>query len=303
MGSIALYSQYFNNLALSDENLDRLHKIEIEMLRDLDRLCKKYNIKYMLSGGSVLGAVRHKGFIPWDDDIDVMMYRDDYNKLDDAFKEMYGDKYIIKSNDNDKKFVGKMKKIYLRGTEFVEIEKENYPEETCIFIDVFAIDKMPNSKIARKIRGAIHDFAFLATGAIYCYKYPSKTIMDMAAKDKEVKKFYNKKRIIGAILSVFFGFRFYMWLEKKTSRYSNNHSKYEGIPTGIRYNREIFPRDTFRETILWDFEGEQFPIPKNYDAYLTNLYGDYMWIPPVEKREIHAVSKLNFGKYDENERD
>lgn len=294
MNSKILYSKYFNNLSLTDEQLKKLHQVELEILIDLDFLCKKYQIKYMLSGGSVLGAIRHNGFIPWDDDIDVMMYREDYDKLDKAFKELYGDKYIIKSNDNDKKFVDKMKKIYLKGTEFVEIEKENYPEEACIFIDVFAIDNMPNGKIHRKIRGAIHDFAFLATGAIYCYKYPSKTIMEVAVREKEVKKFYQKKRSIGAILSVFFGFKFYMWLEKKTARYCKFNSNYEGMPTGIRYNREVFPRDTFKDTILWDFEGYQIPIPAKYDDYLKNLYGDYMQIPPIEKREIHPVSKIKF---------
>lgn len=105
------------------------------------------------------------------------------------------------------------------------------------------------------------------------------------------------------MLSVFFGFRFYMWLEKRLANYKKDQSKFEGIPTGIRYNREVFLKGTLSEVVMHEFEGEQFPIPKNYDTYLTNLYGDYMWIPPVEKREIHAVSKLNFGKYGENERD
>ena len=104
-------------------------------------------------------------------------------------------------------------------------------------------------------------------------------------------------------MSVFFGFRFYMWLEKRLANYKKDQSKFEGIPTGIRYNREVFLKGTLSEVVMHEFEGEQFPIPKNYDTYLTNLYGDYMSIPPVEKREIHVALDVDFGKYGENERD
>lgn len=293
MNSKQIYSRYFDDLKLTESQLEQLHKKELEILADFKLVCEKYNLHYMLSGGSVLGAIRHKGFIPWDDDIDLMMYRKDYDKLDEAFKETFGDKYIVKSNENDKKFVGKMKKIYLKNTKFVELEKENYPEENCLFVDVFAIDNIPEGKIARKIRGAIHDFAFLATGAIYCFRYPSATILKKAETEKDVRTFYNKKRLIGAVLSMFFGFRFYMYIEKKLANYKKE-SKLEGIPTGIRYNREVFGRGFFKEVTYVEFEGEKYPIPARYDEYLKNLYGDYMSIPPIEKREIHPVTEFEF---------
>lgn len=292
MNSKQIYTKFFKEYALSDEQLEALHNVELSILKDVKTACEKFGLKYMLSGGSVLGAIRHGGFIPWDDDIDIMMYRDDYNKIDQAMEELFGDKYIVKSNDNDKAFVGKAKKIYLRGTEFTELEKENYPEEKCVFVDIFAIDNIPNNKVVRKIRGMIHDFAFLATGAIYCYKYPSAAIMQKAKEEKTVRRFYRKKRIVGAILSAFFGFKFYMALEKKLSRYARK-TKLEGLPTAIRYNREVFEAGFFSQTVKMDFEGEEYPVPKRYHEYLSNLYGDdYMQIPKEEDREIHTVVKI-----------
>lgn len=292
MNSKQIYSKFFKDLALSNDQLQELHNVELQILRDVKKACEKFGLKYMLSGGSVLGAVRHGGFIPWDDDIDIMMYRADYDKIDKALKEMFGGKYIVKSNDTDKEFVGKAKKIYLAGTEFVELEKENYPEEKGIFIDIFAIDNIPDSRFARKIRGVIHDFAFLATGAIYCFKYPSQTIIRKAKKEGIVRKFYNKKRIAGAVLSVFFGFRFYMSIEKRLAKYQKS-TGLEGLPSAIRYNREVFESGFFSQTIEMEFEGEKYPVPARYHEYLSNLYGsDYMQLPKEEDREIHPVVRI-----------
>lgn len=296
MNSKQIYSRYFNEYTLDKKQRRKLQIIELKMLHDFNNACQKYNIKYMLSGGSVLGAIRHNGFIPWDDDIDIIMYRSEYEKVDAAMAEMYGDKYTIISGDIDKNYICKFKKILLNDTKYVEIEAENYPYQKSIFIDIFPIDNIPNSKISCKIRGIIHDFAFLATGAICFAKYPSNIIKQKAKKEKEIKKFYNTKMAIGKILSVFFGFQFYMNIEKKLANYKKK-TNFEGIPTAIRYNREVFESGFFSETILHEFEGEMFPIPANYDRYLKNLYGDYMQIPPVEKREMHSASLLDFGKY------
>lgn len=139
MNSKQLYSKHFQKYILEESKLKQLQEVELLILRDIKKACEANNLKYMLSGGSVLGAVRHNGFIPWDDDIDIMMYREDYKKLGKAIQEMFGDKYTVVSNDTDKNCVFKMMKVYLNNTKYIEIETENYPTVKEVFVDVLPL--------------------------------------------------------------------------------------------------------------------------------------------------------------------
>lgn len=287
-------SRCYKDYVLDDEKIARLHETLLVMTDDIDAVCRRYGIKYMLSGGSCLGAVRHSGFIPWDDDVDIMMYYDDAVRLAELLKQTYGDKYEV-SMPLEKIGSGRMMKIFLNGTKYAEIGKENYPTEKKVFVDVFPVISMPPAN-KRKKAARIHRLA----ARMYSYglmsKFPSPVIKNIARVDKSLKNYYNKRKAIGFFARIF-GFGF--WLKKLRRLESDYTAKTdcEGIPSGIDYEREIFPAGFFSETTEADFEGRRYYIPKNYDEYLTNLYKDYMKLPPPEKRERHYASETDFGDY------
>lgn len=296
--SKAFYSSKFPEYILSNEQIDKLHDVLFGMLKDFKYVCDKHNIKYMLCGGTLLGAIRHKGFIPWDDDIDIMMTREYYNLLEDAFKQEFPDKYLIETPESNKKSFKKCMKIYLLGTYYSELEMANCPFGNHIFLDVFPIENAPKSPKVRKIRGKIYDLACLVTGLIADYKYPSAPIIEKSKTDKEIKKRYFLRRAAGGVFSLFFGMRFYMFLVKILGKYSKD-TGIVCIPSGIRYNREVFSKELFNEYDEFEFCGEKFLSLKNYEEYLHNLYKNYMEIPPESKRERHVAYRIDFGKYGE----
>jgi lipopolysaccharide biosynthesis protein len=286
----------FGQYKLSDSGIEKLHKVLIVIMDDIDFVCRKYGINYMLGGGSCLGAVRHKGFIPWDDDIDIMMYYDDMMRLGKHLKEVFGNKYEIYYPLS---FVGagRMMKIFLNGTRFVEISKENMPIANKIFIDVFPIIPLPASKFKRKLNGAVHKFA----ARMYSYglmsKYPSDTMIKISETDNSLKKYYAKRRRIGRLARIFFGLRFWKSIIMHFEKNRTKKTGIEGIPSGIDYNREVFEKDFFIGVEEAEFEGRKYFIPARYKEYLGNLYNDYMQIPPPDKRERHYAVEIDFGEY------
>ena len=288
-------SRAFKQYELDSAQLEKLHRALLVIIDDVDRVCRKYGIKYMLGGGSCLGAVRHKGFIPWDDDVDILMYSRDMYELADKLKLEYGDKYVL-SMPLKKPGSGRMMKIFLSGTEYVEIGKENYPEEKMVFADVFPIIKMPppekRAATARrhKIAARMYSYGLMS-------KFPSPVIKQVARVDKGLKKYYNKRRARGFAARLA-GLNF--WL-KKLRIYEADCDKGvdEGIPSGIDYLREVFPAGFFSEVIEADFEGRKYFIPASYREYLTNLYKDFMRIPPPEKRGRHYASSADTGVWGE----
>lgn len=284
----------FGRYVLGDEKIAALHKVLLVMLDDIDVICRQNGLKYMLSGGSCLGAVRHSGFIPWDDDADIMMYSSDALKLAELLLQKYDDKYSV-SLPLENVGAGRMMKIYLSETKYIEIGKENYPCEKKVFVDVFPIIKMP-PEAKRKAVAKKHKVA----ARMYSYglmsKFPSPVIKDAVRVDKSLKNYYNKRKAIG-FFAALPGLD--LWLNKLRS-YEKDYvgvSDSEGIPSGIDYEREVFPSGFFEKVVEADFEGRKYFIPENYREYLTNLYKDYMTLPPPEKRERHYASEAYFGKY------
>ena len=285
----------FKAFKLTDGQIDQLHRVLLIVMDDIDAICRKHGIPYMLSGGSCLGAIRHQGFIPWDDDIDIMLYYADMVRLGKAIESEMGDKYTVMwplSKVGD----GRMMKIFLNGTSYVEVGKESMPLPNKVFVDVFPIISMPSSAGKRKLNGKIHRLS----ARMYAYglfsKFPSEVMKSLAREDKSLRKYYGRRRRLGG-LARFFGLK--MWQRKltKLERDSKKPTAFEGIPSGIDYDREVFERGFFSETVDADFEGRRYSIPKRYDEYLKNLYRDYMQIPPPEKREQHYASVVDFGEY------
>lgn len=274
---------------LTTEESLRLKKMLLIMIRDIKKLCDDYKISFMLGGGSCLGAVRHNGFIPWDDDLDIMMLRNDYTKLINLLEEgKLGDSYEYdyphKNNDSKNLFL----KIYRKGTLDNELFNENAPFPKGIFVDVFPIDYVDKGTIKRKLHGILSNALRVIASSVFFTQYPSKKYKQVVSQNKKTKKIFYYRSIIGHICGIIPHKKWVYWFDKYNS--SVAESEYVTIPAGRNlYLGEVQKTSTFLSVIHTDFEGIKLPIPKDYHAYLTSLYNNYMELPSEEKRERHLI--------------
>ena len=140
--SKGLYSKCFAEYRLSYKDLHRLQQVLLTMLVDIKTVCDRHQINYMLCGGTTLGAVRHQGFIPWDDDVDVMMLRSEFNRFKKVFRDAFSEKYELVEPLSDPRYVGKLVKIYKKGTTFIEIPTAGVGGPDMIFVDLFLIENL-----------------------------------------------------------------------------------------------------------------------------------------------------------------
>ena len=270
---------------LTKKELKKVQEVELEILKEFDRICKKHNIKYFLAGGTCLGAVRHKGFIPWDDDIDVSMLRADYDKFIKVYKEdLNKEKFYLESPETDDNCGMLYAKLKRKDSIFAEAGKSRNIDEEGIWIDIFPMDNLCDNK-------------FL--GKLYLYRtYALKIIM--MNKYGYIEYTNNKKRniIIGCVkfLSLFFNKkRLKKKLCRMTRKFNNRDTNTLLCFAGVYLKKEIFNKEVFKNSIETDFEDLKSYIPVGYDKYLTQFYGDYMKLPPKEKRVgHHEIIKLKF---------
>lgn len=283
------FDRVFSSYIISKEDLDTLHTVLLEMLSDLDKICRSNNIKYTLCGGTLLGAIRHKGFIPWDDDVDVMMPFDDYKKFILVVKEKYKEKYFIadiRENTAETLFV----KFCKKDTLFEEINNIGTPFANNIFIDIFPADYCPDSEKERKKRGKKFNLYRKMLLCAISYKYPSTLLLEKIKESKILKKEYSKKRLLG-FFSNLIGIKN---LVKKCDKLAHfdKKGKYIVCPFGARYyDFELYNVDFFDKLEEISFENKKFLITHRYDEYLKLMYGDYMKLPAPENRKpSHVIS-------------
>lgn len=259
-----------------DIKLKDMQKIEIELLKEIKKICKKLNIKYYLCGGTLLGAVRHKGFIPWDDDIDIYLMRDDYEKLEQYFIDndgMHKDYRLFSMKLNDDYYYPMMKlidtKTYMRELDTTEIK------DMGVYLDIFPLDGCPNNTFLRKI--FLKRMSLLKKTAYMAYYDKFETGTKLLKPIKFI--WFKLSKLIGSR-------RVALYMEKLAKKYNPSKSDYVGnVLSGE--SKEIIPSSVYTESALYEFEGEKHPGVKNYDIYLTAMYGDYMTLPPKEKQVTH----------------
>ena len=284
-------SEYFKEYTLSNENLYKLQACLLEMFVDIKKMCDKNNILYMMSGGTCLGSVRHKGFIPWDDDIDIMMTRDEYYRFRTIFKEQNFEDYFLAEPVITEGYYYKMPKIYNRKTKLITVKEEGYRKFGMVSIDIFLIENAPESKLRQKIRAKLYNFAFHAASVCFDYKFISKPIKEKCKSNRAVKKYFDFRKRVGFFFAHIGGMELYLKICEKLADYPKKTS-FVCVPSAISYDREILPRSVFEGVSEGEFCGYKVNIPVDYDFYLRNLYKKYMEIPPAEKREIHIVYEM-----------
>ena len=264
---------------LSANDLSKLQKCELELLVEFDRICRRYNIKYSIDGGTLLGAIRHKGFIPWDDDADVIMMRSEYNKFKKVCeKELDKTKFYLQDMHNTNGYRWGYAKLRRKNTKFIRLNQEMMPYEQGIFMDVFICDSVPEKYIKRMI---CNFWSFIYRKIFW------------SSVGKEIES--GGKKVILTLLS--------MIPEKVLKRsYSafvtrcnkeNKNSKWVKCLTFPACNHEYgYKREWYEDTIDIPFENVVLKGSRKWNEYLSFLYGDYMQLPPLDKRKVHPVSEF-----------
>lgn len=291
MNELAKRTDYLREL--TKEESKALKMALLDMYVDIARLCEQHQLTIMLCGGSCLGAVRHKGFIPWDDDLDLLMPRHDYEQLihlleQGALCEDYEFNTPNPKTDSKNVFL----KIYRKNTRNVDVYSDNSPFPKGIGIDVFALDATPRTRFGQRLKGLIaNGLQFISIVVLYA-KYPSEHLKKFMSLDKDMKRRYQLKCLLGHIFGIIPHRKWVWWFDRLVASEKENCPL--GIPTGRKYYAgEVFPREVYLPAREAEFEGVKVYIPNLYDPYLRNLYHDYMQLPPVEKRERHFIIEFD----------
>lgn len=275
-------------IRLEGELLRKLQMTELEMLIEVDRICRKYDIRYSLDGGTLLGAVRHGGFIPWDDDADVVMLRSEYRKFYHACEmELDRERFFLQEFRTDENYRWGYSKMRRNGTVFLREGQEHGKWNQSVFIDIFVYDHVPDNKILRRL----HLFS--------CFCIRKGLYSEIGKKNASTGLLRVWYQIINKIPRNSW-VRLLEAIADFTDRKQTELVRHMTYP----YRRECrfgLPGECFDEFIDKSFEGHEFRIFKKYDLYLTRLYGEYMILPPLEKRKTHPVSEIRLIDQDGRE--
>lgn len=271
--------------------LKKLQNTELSIFKDIVSVCRKYNIGYFMMFGTLIGAIRHKGFIPWDDDMDIGMLREDYNRFAKVFGKEMGGRYTLTTPIRTKGFASTVVKVQKKGTRFIPEYSKTMKCEQGIFIDIFIYDKVSDNekqykKQVKRTR-TLSRLIFLAGSP-----NPEINIKGITGK---IARFLCKA--VHYIFKLIPNIHVYMY--KKYVKYSTMANR----ESSLRYT-------TFQSTApdkcivniddLLPYEQVMFEdimanVPKNYDYILTERYGDYMKLPPEAERVNHAADVIEFG--------
>ena len=273
---------------ISDEERVQLQQLLLEMFEDIKQVCTKKKIPYMAGGGTVLGAVRHQGYIPWDDDLDLNIERQYVSALLDGIREAYGDKYFILEPLNSRGYLSSFVQIQRQGTIMREYQWQK-PNECGVKIDIFVIENTFNRAWRRKWHSITTDAGLFM---LSCYRTLlwRKEFLELTQNHSRAKMVIWLKCVIGLPYGIAPKL-FYKRLQKRMMCCKDTESKYVAIPSGRgHFAGEIYEREKFCPTREVPFEDTRIAITEDYDSYLRGLYGDnYMELPPQERREEHVL--------------
>lgn len=275
--------------AAREETLGRLHELELSALKAFLALCHKYGLRYYAIGGTLLGAVRHKGFIPWDDDVDVAMPRPDYDRLIELVNsgeaaETLGEDFVIESWQTNPEFKSYFAKVASAKYEIWESLLEDTTKRKGYLIDILPIDGTPDDETRRKVYYAKAMFyRFLCgTANVNTGIRTSRPVWEQMVL--RVVRFFGLYRLI-RVKDV------YRKMDRLFWRQDAEHAKYAGTLLGAYKTKEIVPREFFGETYEeyseWAFEDIMVRGPKEWESYLLHMFGNYNELPPKDKRKIH----------------
>ena len=268
---------------MDDITLKKLHEVEIEILDEIVRICNENNLDYFLIGGTLLGAVRHKGFIPWDDDLDIAMPRQDYEKFLQLAKTELNSIYMIDNKNYNKDYYLNFTKIRKKNTIFEQDFQINYNAPKGNWVDIFPLDKwkkengiLQNLKVRfiKMLRSIAHYKSGIILGN---NKVKLKKIIGFLFKP--IPTYYIMNIADNLMKSN---------MKKNTKYFINISSQYD-------FKKQTILKEKFFPVKELEFEGNLYKVPGDYEYWLERIYGDYMKLPPVEDRITHNPARLNFN--------
>lgn len=280
-----------NMFEYDEETLKHLQKVQLMILKDFIEICEKNDLEYYAYGGTVLGAIRHEGFIPWDDDIDILMLREDYEKFLEIMDNSQSKKYEILNIDKNEDYHYMFSKLSLKGTKFRNSWCLKKSFNVGINIDIFVFDYIPSNDISFKIlKRKIRILKKIGY------------ILEIIQND-----YYNStlKKIIIYIIKAVFSLlninnktytRFYNQILNQLQKKSDKSNLLVYDLAAISYD-EPLKVDTIKPARKVKFESIEINVPNDYDTYLKINFGDYMKLPPEDKRNNHLPQVLDFGDY------
>lgn len=266
-----------------ESNIRRIQLTQLRILKDFMIFCKIHDLHYFIAGGALIGVMRHKGFVPWDDDIDVVMPRPDYDKFV-ALKSDYPQGYSLTNHDSDKNWQFNFSQ-FVDDTSEVVLHFNEKPRHAKVWIDIFPLDGTPNN--------AIHRWLHIKHIMMLRYLIQIPNIRTQVDTHKVGRPWYEKLIIkclhylsVGGLVNVDKDLK---RMVNSLRKYNYDKSNYVGNLLGKYREKEVVPRSWFGESVLLPFEDIKVPCPTEYDSWLTRIYGDYMKLPPVEQRVSHDV--------------
>lgn len=267
------------------EILDKMHRLHLILADEVKRICEKYDIHYFMIAGTLLGAVRHKGFIPWDDDMDFGMKRSDYEKfIEVCEKELDHSVFTLQTDRNDHFYAFNFAKLRLNGTKVLESFSSKVSTNQGIYIDIFPLDYVYPSPVKR----------FFQFKSFWLFR--NLLWVKCGYGDDERKKKLSYK--LAHLLSRFFSIN-----ALKKYKYNVitgcNESEYIVTSDGTYgLERETIESKWISETVDYTFEDRVYRGIRDYDAYLSYFYGDYLTPPAQTNRNHHSRMKVDFGSYE-----
>lgn len=271
-----------------DETLRKLQLMELQVLKDIASVCEKHHLRYFLAYGTLLGAVRHQGFIPWDDDIDLLLPRADYEKFHEVIEAEMGDKYTIESIMTRGDYYSFSARLRLNGTIYPEEPLEYVPTHKGIFVDLMPLDEVKTNKgLLLNLRGYVAFWMSALRAIAHGVKFSQ-------------ERFRTVGRMLRIIAWPFKGEISHKIFDDLALAKSQQGGEYWANLTSFgNWKKSLVHKDVYGAGVLLQFEDAQFWAPQDYDTVLRQSYGDYMTPPPVEQQvAAHHTSDVDFGAYE-----
>lgn len=289
----AMYSK------LSMEDVRKLQEAYLSMYQSFDAKCQELGLTAYMVAGTLIGALRHQGYIPWDDDIDLVMFREDFESL----KEKLADDEDFELVDPSKssQAIHNVLKIKSRSLTYYDVLGEGFSKKDYLYLDLLPIDFVSENSLVRRLKGTLFRALALSYASARCYDRYSPHLTYLARGSKELKQNLRIRKLVGSLAILVKPHRLFQLMEallkgqKKTSKIT--------IAYGVKgYQGEIVDFATFFPAQTYTFEGQEFYGPHDADRYLTNRYGDYMTPPDKEEQtERHIRLKDDWENFVEKQ--
>lgn len=274
---------------MEEELLKKIRVIEIEILEEIVRICDKYNLEYVLTAGTLIGAKRHKGFIPWDDDIDIAFARKDFDKFIEVCKiELDKTRFFLDCPDTNDKYWLPLFKIRKLNTVYEEPYQEKYEKCKGIWVDILPLDNLNSntSKLLKIKAKIVNELRYIIT--------------KKAQATRKRRKVTDWKVLISYIYVLplsLLPIRVLEKIQQSIMKSNKNHNSpyIVNLASKYGYKKQVFPREKYFPASKIEFEGKEYNAPNDVDYVLTKIYGeDYMKLPPKEKQVTHFPQRIKF---------